>query len=622
MSLLAAGGLIVIALGNNDARLDRGGSGTLFWAGLLLIYLPIALRLFGRGASREERWALVLVLGLALYIAKILESPGEFTLHDELGWWRAVSDLLRTGHLFSANPLVSNFGEFPELTAVTGAVRQLTGLSIFTSALILIGFARVILILALFLAVERTVGSARAAGIAIVVYAGNPSFLYFDSQFSYESLALALAAGLLIVVMRGVAFDSHRRGPGAAAIVASLVILEVGLIITHHLTSYAMVAFFALWAVAIALIERGSLSKGQLAAFPANEGSRGPVVDSARMRLLLGPAFACVLLAALALAWFVFVSGSATQTELDGVFKEAASSLYHLIVSGHPKTLFKSGTGKVDSLATRALGLASVAILVVVVPLGAWRAWRSWRTHALAISLAVVSLLYLATLGLRLTQAGSETSQRASEFVFIGVGFVAALLFLHLAAKAGRQRERLYALLATILAGVVFVGGVIVGVGPESLQPGPFEVGAQSRSISPQGVAAARFAAAYLPRGSRILTHEQTGLLLGSYGHLDPVLGHVRGIPVTTVFYSRTFDASDRAVIIADAIDYIVVDRRLSTSTPVDGAYFERGEGESVERTRPLGAVALQKFERVPGISKVFENGPIAIYDTSGIRSQ
>ena len=46
---------------------------------------------------------------------------------------------------------------------------------------------------ALFLFLERAAGSARAAGIAIAVYACNPSFLYFDSQFGYESLALAIA---------------------------------------------------------------------------------------------------------------------------------------------------------------------------------------------------------------------------------------------------------------------------------------------------------------------------------------------------------------------------------------------------------------------------------------------
>ena len=85
----------------------------MFWAGLLLIYLPLTLRLFGRSASREERMTLVFLLGLALYLVKVLHSPDGFTLHDEFASWRGVWDLQRTGHLFSANPLIGNFSVFP-----------------------------------------------------------------------------------------------------------------------------------------------------------------------------------------------------------------------------------------------------------------------------------------------------------------------------------------------------------------------------------------------------------------------------------------------------------------------------------------------------------------------------
>ena len=55
---------------------------------------------------------------------------------------------------------------------------------------------------ALFLFLERVTRSARAAGIGVAVYACNPSFLYFDSQFAYESLALTIAAALLLVAVR------------------------------------------------------------------------------------------------------------------------------------------------------------------------------------------------------------------------------------------------------------------------------------------------------------------------------------------------------------------------------------------------------------------------------------
>lgn len=615
---MVAAGLTLIASGNNGARLGEADAETMFWAGLLLIYLPLTLRLFGRSASREERLTLVFLLGVGLYLVKVLHSPGGFTLHDEFASWRGVWDLERTGHLFTANPLIGNFSVFPGMTAATAALSQLSGLSVFVSALVLIGVARAVMIVALFLILERAAGSPRVAGIAIAVYACNPSILYFDSQFGYESLALALAPALLLVVMRGTGFERRPRVPPVAGSLAAIALLAAALAVTHHLTAYVMVAFFALWSGMIVLVERRSPFAQLLR--PAPLGSRRSVAETVRTRLRIGPALGCLLLGALAAAWFAFVAGGATQDELGGVFTSAASSAFDLVFGGSgAKTLFKAGTGEVDPLLIRLLGLASVGILVLVIPLGAWRVWHSERGRPLSLSLAVVALLYPVTLVPRLTQAGSEISQRASEFVFVGVGFVAALLFVHLTASSSRLRTGAAALVATALVGLVFVGGVILGGSPVTRQPGPFEVGASSRSIGPQGMAAARFAAAYLPRDSRILVDAPNGLLLGSYGHLDPVLGSIRDIPVTRVFFSRRFDAAVRTVIVRDAIDYVVVDRRLATALPVDGHYYERGEPGAFERTRPVSRAALRKFERVPGVGKVFDNGPIVIYDTAGL---
>jgi hypothetical protein len=602
LALVVAAGLALIAAGNNAARLGEAGGEEMFWAGLLLIYLPLTLRLFGRSASREERLVLAFLLGIGLYLVKVLHSPDGFGLHDEFASWRGVWDLQRTGHLFTANPLIGNFSVFPGMTAATAALSQLSGLSVFASALVLIGVARATMIVALFLILERASGSARVAGIAIAVYACNPSILYFDSQFGYESLALALAPALMLVVMRGAGFDRHPRVPPVAGSLAAIVLLAAGLVVTHHLTTYAMVAFFALWSGMVVLVKR-----------------RSPLAQLRGLRA--GPALGCLVLGVLAAGWFAFVAGGATQDELGGVFASAASSAFDLVFGGSgAKTLFKAGTGEVDPLVVRLLGLASVGILVLVIPLGAWRVWRSERARPLSLSLAVVALLYPVTLVPRLTQAGSEISQRASEFVFVGVGFVAALLFVHLARAGGRLRSGAYPLIATLLAALVFVGGVILGGSPVTRQPGPYEVGAGSRSIGPQGLAAAGYAAAYLPRDSRILVDAPNGLLLGSYGHLDPVLGSIREIPVTRVFFSREFDAAVRTVLVRDAIDYVVVDRRLSTSLPVDGHYYERGEPGAFERARPVSPAALRKFEDVPGIGKVFDNGPIAIYDTSRLR--
>jgi hypothetical protein len=116
-----------------------------------------------------------------------------------------------------------------------------------------------------------------------------------------------------------------------------------------------------------------------------------------------------------------------------------------------------------------------------------------------------------------------------------------------------------------------------------------------------------------------VLVDGPNGLLLGSYGHLEPVIGSIRGIPVPIVFFSKEFGFNARTVIVHDAIDYIVVDRRLAHSLPVDGYYYDRDEPLANERERPISASALAKFNQVPGISRIYDNGPIVIYDTTGI---
>ena len=259
--------------------------------------------------------------------------------------------------------------------------------------------------------------------------------------------------------------------------------------------------------------------------------------------------------------------------------------------------------------------------LLAIIPLGLWRTWRGSDTSPLWRAFSVVALFYPLTLLLRLTQAGTETSQRASEFVFLGLAFVAGLLVNELRPPRERLLRIAGALGLGVLATVIFVGGFIVGESPATRQPGPFLISGEARSVSPQGIAAAKFAAAELPPGSRVLVDRPNSTLLSSYGHLDRVTGSIDGIAVTRVFLSRTFDRTDQRVISDDAIDFIVVDRRLSHGLPVTGYYFESSEPLANRYRKPLSRFALSKFDHVAGMSKVFDNGAIAIYDTRGLRS-
>jgi hypothetical protein len=473
-------------------------------------------------------------------------------------------------------------------------------------------------VVVLFLLIERVTRSARAGGIGVAVYACNPSFLYFDAQFAYESLALMIAATLLLVAIRWSEPERPDQPRPVRGLVGAMALLAATVTITHHMSSYALLAFLVLWAGLTALAVRkagGTPGDSQVRA------NGGGALVSERRALLDGPGLPALLMVGMAVTWFALVAGAVTIAELGKVITGAVDSTLRLVFgSSGSKTLF-AGSGQSNTLGARALAIGSVIPLLALIPLGLRRTWRAPDSSPLWRALALTAVLYPVTLGMRLTQAGSETSQRASEFVFLGVAFFAGIVLGELRWPKGWFKRNVAALALTAVSLVVFLGGFIIGELPATRQPGPFLVGAEDRSISPQGLDAARFAADNLPQHSRVLVDRPNGTLMTSYGDLNPVFGQVNGTPVTRVLFSSRFDRRDRQVIKDDLIDYIVVDRRLSRELPVLGYYVEPDEAGAFTRTTPISPKPLAKFNRARGLSKVFVNGPIVIYSTSGLRS-
>ena len=494
----------------------------------MAIYAPIVFRLLSASASRAERIALVGVLGVSLFAVKILASPTGFVRFDELGTWRATNEVLITGHLLTANPLIVSTAGFPGLEALTASVAQLAGLSIFHAGLIVLGLARLTFVVVLFLFIERVTRSARAGGIGVAVYACNPSFLYFDAQFAYESLALMIAATLLLVAVRW-SEPEWRDGPRPVrGLVWAMALLAATVTVTHHMSSYALLAFFALWWALTVLAARKAGGATRGTELRANGGG---VLVAERRPFLDGPGLPAILMVGMAVTWFALVAGAVTIAELGKVITGAVDSTLRLVLGGSgSKTLF-TGSGQSNTLGARALAIGSVIPLLALIPLGLRRTWRAADSSPLWRALALTAVLYPVTLGMRLTQAGSETSQRASEFVFLGVAFFAGIVLGGLRWPKGWLMRNAAALAVTVVALVVFLGGFIIGELPATRQPGPFLVGAEDRSISPQGMDAARFAADNLPPHSRIVVDRPNGTLMTSYGDLNPVFGQINGTP-------------------------------------------------------------------------------------------
>ena len=206
VALSAATGVLVVAVAYLAGRLGHAGASwadRMYWLGQLLILAPVAARLLSRRALvASETVTLVVVLTVAEYLVKVCYSPAAFTYADELMHWRTTTDVMQTGKLFTANNLLPISPYYPGLEEVTSALASVTGLSVFTSGLIVAGLAHLLFVCVLFVLFRYVSGSHRVAGVALLLYSSESLFQSFDSMFVYQTLALPFLGLTVLAVYR------------------------------------------------------------------------------------------------------------------------------------------------------------------------------------------------------------------------------------------------------------------------------------------------------------------------------------------------------------------------------------------------------------------------------------
>jgi hypothetical protein len=238
------------------------------------------------------------------------------------------------------------------------------------------------------------------------------------------------------------------------------------------------------------------------------------------------------------------------------------------------------------------------------------------------VALAIGAVSWYIVVAVRLVVAnGSELAGRASTFAFLPAGFIAALAVIRLtdntlrspAVRADVRRRAPFVVAGAVAAALVLVlNGLVNGWPPywERL-PGPFQVAGAERSVGPEQVASADWALAVLGPGNRFATDEGDLPVLGGYG--DQTMVGEDGDLYTAPAVTPT--AAD--LVQAQSIGYVLVDRRLSEMLPASGQYFPVDLNAGTY-ARPLPLADLTKFDRVPGVSRIYDSGDIVIYDLQG----
>jgi hypothetical protein len=387
---------------------------------------------------------------------------------------------------------------------------------------------------------------------------------------------------LVVLLFGAVRYQDETAAAGAVAWIAFSGLLIAAIVVTHHMTSYAMIGFLALASIVYAVV-RGS-------------------------RFRSGPWPLALIAAAATSLWLIFV-GSKTVGYLEPVFTGAISDTFHT-VSGEaaPRQLFQSPSGEAPLLEDRFLAIASVLVLLAVLPFGLRAVWRGYRRNPLVLFLSALALAYVGTLSLRVVPNAWETASRASEFLFIGVALVLAL------AGAERLRRGRSAwpgrALVCACAVVLVCGGFSVGWPSNTRLAQTYRIKSDGTSIDPPGVGAGRWAGRSLPSGSRIGAESSDARLFQFYGHQFALAGSFPDIQ--DLLHSPALEDWQPGLIRDERIRYLAVNRRLLSADALAGYFFAHPGKPSAElRERS----AVEKFDRDARTDRLFDNGELVVYD-------
>jgi len=619
--LCALLGLVLVGIAYRASIAGLEGVEPIFWIGVLTIFAPAAIFLLRTDTSRTESITILLIAGLAIMGVKLLYGGGAFwgTLWakgvDELMHYRTADDIVRTGRLFGSNPLLPISPLYPGLEIATNAVMAATGLDIVRAGIALVAFARALGVLALFLFLERVALPARLAALGSLIYMCAPTFLYQDSLYLYEALALALALACLFLLRRAQYADPELRH--GLNFVGAVVVLAV--VVTHHMTSFILVGTLVLWTLA-ELGLRWHRSRSTDRSRDDRSGGRFSWIGSPQTL----PGAAWVPIVGILAVWYWLVAvATPTWEYVHPLLAHGVAEIIRIItLQEQGRRLFQSTGGRSASLLEQVVGMGSALITLYFIPFGMFYVWKRRRIEVLGVFLAVGALSYPAVLALRFTQSGWYAGSRAVAFVYVPLAFTVAAgieQIVRMRTRPSRLRRGLLSATIFALMLVMFAGGLIAGNGPVMRLPKAYDPAVSALPTDAESIAAATWARETLGPDHRLATDWPNTVLMGSYGRQEALTAS-QDVPVESLFVTSKFGTAEIGIVERGRIQYVVVDRRIIGKLPIKGFIYEPWKSMvSDYRLTVLNGSTIGKFDRVPKASRVFDSGNLQFYDLQEI---
>lgn len=563
----SAVGVFVVSLAYAAGREGHGWAEVAYWVGHLLTFIPLAVYVLRR--RTPSKWLVLLWIGISQALIQWMYSPLMFKFSDELQHRLTALDIIRYHALFHVNPALPASPRFPGLEEITTSLMSISGLSLFAAGQIVAGAAHIAVALGIFVFFRRVTGDDRLAAVSALLFEISPQNPFFNGFWAYETPALLF----MVVALIG----ATRRGsvPGFVTAVICLAAATV----THHVTAIV---------TALTLLAVGA----------------GVAAQTRSWRRGIRPFALGAIGATMAAAWLVFVA-PATYEYLAGPVGDVISGFLN---AGSVSGKVPVGGAPATPLTTAAT-LVGTGVMAVLVMAGVATALH--RAHDVLVrTFAVLGLGFFGLLGVRVLAAdGAELLGRLLTFEYLFASIAAALVL-----TRPRTRGRRSILVLTLLAmTLVFVGNTTSGwPAPYEIVPGRFKVDAFESGVDPADVAAARWVAANVPHKATVACDFMMCSLVGGYGTQSAISGPA------DLFYASSFNAATRSLISERGVQYVIVDRRIYSQRSLGHDYFDDETAEQQAHS-PIPSEGLTKFLRNPHIDRIYDNGPVSVYDVKGL---
>ncbi|BBZ28534.1 hypothetical protein MMAD_28290 [Mycolicibacterium madagascariense] len=564
-----------------------------FWAGLLTALLPVVARLTASNTRPTTRFLALALFGVVTLMPKILRNPTGPLYHDEYAHWREAVDVTSSGRLFQPNATIPIVEFFPGTSALTTTTESFGGLSPWSAGLLVVIALHVLGLFGVYVLGDALLSSPRAGAVAAAVYGINPSAIYFDTQYAYESLAVNFFLWALALTTLAKRADSARtrRAYSTAAVLAG-----AACVVTHHLTTIFLI-------VALLVVTATGVVRARL-------GRRRQPPDVAAPDTMRPWWVTLVCTTVIAVAW-VMTCARPTLDYLSPYLGSAVGQLKSMSQNsgqGGRQLLAANVEPEWERLLTAA---APVVVLCCFIAAAALIRRTPITLDSPTWGMIVFGCGYFVSLPFILAPSGAEGARRSWGFTYVGVALVVALVAVHWPSDrphwAGRS---LAAPLQMTLLVTLVIGNVGGGLNDPYRFPGPFRWGTDTNSASAETRSVAEELGKIVGR-SRVVTDAYTALELAAYGGLVVAAPSV-GFPAWDLT-QRDADPSPelaRMLTYSD-YDYLVVDIRMAQEAPFNGHNFGQND-PLLGHATPMAN--LTRLDHVPWAWRVMSTEHLRVY--------